>query len=289
MGIKDFPNSRLLVTEAAMNTMANREKMAELIFESHNFGHCMFQTQAVLSLMSEGLSTGIVMDSGDGVSHVIPVVEGYIQMHAKQRLDLSGRHVTNYLVKLLNQQGYAFNSSADFETVREIKEQCCFVSYDPAKDLKLANETTILYKEYTLPDKSVIKISRERYQAAECLFNPWLAGKEDSGIAQKLFDSLQKCDIDNYVPLAQNVYLTGGTTMFAGLSTRMYNELEKIMLEQKYGGKKKSFEALGLRVHDPPRRKHAVFIGASFLAANEDEDKWISKARYQEMGAKAVH
>lgn len=102
MGIKDFPNSRLLVTEAAMNTMANREKMAELIFESHNFGHCMFETQAVLSLMSEGLSTGIVMDSGDGVSHVIPVVEGYIQMHAKQRLDLAGRHVTNYLVKLLN-------------------------------------------------------------------------------------------------------------------------------------------------------------------------------------------
>lgn len=226
MGIKDFPNSRLLVTEAAMNTIQNREKMAELIFESHNFGHCMFQTQAVLSLMSEGLSTGIVMDSGDGVSHVIPVVEGYLQQHSVKRLDMAGRHVTQYLVKLLTQAGYAFNSSADFETVREIKEQCCFVSYDPSKDLKLANETTILDKEYTLPDKSVIKISRERYQAAECLFEPFLAGKEDSGIAQKLFDSLQTVDIDNFVSLAQNIYLTGGTTMFAGLSTRMYKELE---------------------------------------------------------------
>lgn len=74
MGIRDFPNSRILVTEAALNPPKNREKMAELIFEHHGFGHCLFETQAVLSLMCEGHNTGIVLDSGDGVSHVIPVV-----------------------------------------------------------------------------------------------------------------------------------------------------------------------------------------------------------------------
>lgn len=104
-----------------------------------------------------------MFDSGDGVSHVIPVVDGYIITHAIRRLNLAGRDVTKYLVRLLMQSGYAFNSSADFELVREIKEQMCFVSYDPIKDKKLADETTLLDKEYMLPDKTLIKVGRERY------------------------------------------------------------------------------------------------------------------------------
>lgn len=201
MGIKDFNSSRILVTEAALNPKKNREKMAEVIFEHFNFSHCLFESQAVLSLMCEGHSTGIVLDSGDGVSHVIPVVEGYIQGHAVTRLNLAGRDVTKYLNKLLQMSGYAFNSSADFEMVREIKEHLCFVSYDPIKDKKLADETTLLDKEYTLPDKTIIKVGRERYQAAECLFNPSLCGIEDSGIHEKVWDSLRVCEIDNFLPL----------------------------------------------------------------------------------------
>lgn len=99
------------------------------------------------------------------------------------------------------QSGYAFNSSADFETVKEIKEHLCYVSYDIEKDKKLALETTLLDKEYTLPDKSIIKVGRERYQAAECLFNPSLAGVEDAGIAWKTYDSLSVCEMDHFVPL----------------------------------------------------------------------------------------
>lgn len=97
------------------------------------------------------------------MSHVIPVVDGFIMDHAIQRLNLAGRDVTKYLVRLLMQSGYAFNSSADFELVREIKEAMCFVSYDPKKDKKLADETTLLDREYMLPDKSLIRIGRERY------------------------------------------------------------------------------------------------------------------------------
>lgn len=83
MGLPDDKSDRmLLVTEAALNPTKNRTKMAECIFEKHGFGACMFETQALLSLMAEGMSTGMVLDSGDGVSHVIPVVEGYIIKHA---------------------------------------------------------------------------------------------------------------------------------------------------------------------------------------------------------------
>lgn len=94
--------------------------------------------------MAEGMSTGLVFDSGDGVSHIITVIEGYVPAHVIRRLNLAGRHITKYLVKLMTMRGYAFNSSADFETVRELKEAKCFVSYDPVKDRKLADETTLL-------------------------------------------------------------------------------------------------------------------------------------------------
>lgn len=289
MGIsKDLSNKGILVTEAALNPQRNREKMVEMIFEKFGFGGCMFESQALLSLMAEGNSTGLVFDAGDGVSHVIPVTEGYIQTHAVTRLNLAGRHVTNYLVRLLMLRGYAFNSSADFETVRDIKEQMCFVSYDVKKDRKLADETTYYDKEYTLPDKTTIKIGRERFEAAECLFNPMLANVEDRGIADMIYESASKVEIDMFVPLVKNIVLTGGTTMFPGLSSRVDRELRAIFTKEKFGGDASRVGKTGLTVHDPPRRKHSVFIGASFLASRSPADSWCSKAEYDEKGVKAI-
>ena len=102
--------------------------------------------------MAEGLDTGAVLDSGDGVTHCIPVCQGFIQESCVKRLNVAGSHVTNHLIKLLMLRGYAFNSSADFELVREIKEKMCYVSINLEKERKLAQETTVLDKEYKLPD-----------------------------------------------------------------------------------------------------------------------------------------
>ena len=104
------------------------------------------------------------------------------------------------------------------------------------------------------------------------MFNPELAGVEDGGFARKIFDCIQKCEIDNFIPLIQSIMLTGGTTMFPGLSTRMHKELEKILTKEKYNGDASRVKKTGMLIHDPPRRKHAVFIGASFLAKNAPED-----------------
>ena len=101
---------------------------------------------------SSGLTTGVVVDSGDGVTHIVPVYDGFSLPHLTRRLDIAGRDVTRYLIKLLLMRGYAFNRTADFETVREIKEKLCYVSYDLDLDTRLAEETTVLVESYPVSD-----------------------------------------------------------------------------------------------------------------------------------------
>ena len=109
------------------------------------FKHCVnFFFQAVLTLYAQGLLTGVVIDSGDGVTHICPVYEGFALPHLTRRLDIAGRDITRYLIKLLLLRGYAFNQTADFETVRMMKEKLCYVGYDIAAEQKLAQETTFL-------------------------------------------------------------------------------------------------------------------------------------------------
>lgn len=114
--------------------------------------------------------TGVVVDTGDGVTHVVPVWDGFVPPNLIRRLDVAGRHITQYLIKLLLLRGYAFNRTADFDTVRQIKEKFCYVALDIKQERDLALETTCLMESYTLPDGRVIKLGRERFEAAEVIF-----------------------------------------------------------------------------------------------------------------------
>ena len=186
----DLKDRKLLLTEAPENPTANKIKMAQILFEKIGIGFFNIEPQAKMTLYCEGEETGVVLDSGDGVTHVIPVFANYLLHHQIKRLDIAGRHITDYLIRLLQIKGYAFNSTADFEIVRELKEKYCFVSCDIESDRKLDKETTY-YNSYTkLPDGRKIRISNEKFEAPEILFHPFLIQNESPGIHEMLFNSI---------------------------------------------------------------------------------------------------
>lgn len=190
----------------------------------------------------------MVIDSGDGVSHMIPVCEGFINVHLAKRLNVAGRNVTNYLTKLLLIRGYAFNSTADFETVREIKEKLCYVSNNLEQDRKLAKETTVLDQEYVLPDRSVITIGRERFEAPECLFNPSYVDSDMSGISEMVIQTIEASPIDIRKELYKTILLSGGTTMFPGFPTRLQTDIQNQFKKEIAQGKRDKNQKYKVRV-----------------------------------------
>lgn len=211
-----------------MNPTTNRKRMLEVMMEKFGFGGFQCNVQAVLALYAQGLTSGMVVDSGDGVTHIECVHDTYHLTHLTRRLDVAGRHITNHLIKLLLHRGYAFNRTSDMQTAAELKEKLCYVALEPEKEKILAEETTALTEKYTLPDGRVIQIGPERYQAPEALFRPGLIDVEAKGISELVFDVIQKADIDIRPTLYGNIVLSGGTTMYPGFSSRLEHDLKNM-------------------------------------------------------------
>lgn len=212
--------NKVLLTEPPQNPLSNRKKIVEYMFETYGFTAANVSIQAMLTLYAQGLLTGVVCDTGDGVTHVVPVYHGFVPQHLIKRLDVAGRHITRYLIKLLLLRGYAFNRTADFETVRQIKEKLCYVAHDINTERRLAQETTVLVEPYTLPDGRVIKVGQERFEAPEALFNPSLIDCEGKGMGDLVFDMIQEADMDCRADYYKHIVLSGGSSMYPGLPSR---------------------------------------------------------------------
>ncbi|XP_015413416.1 PREDICTED: actin-related protein 2 isoform X3 [Myotis davidii] len=236
----DTRNCKILLTEPPMNPTKNREKIVEVMFETYQFSGVYVAIQAVLTLYAQGLLTGVVVDSGDGVTHICPVYEGFSLPHLTRRLDIAGRDITRYLIKL--------------------------------------------------PDGRIIKVGGERFEAPEALFQPHLINVEGVGVAELLFNTIQAADIDTRSEFYKHIVLSGGSTMYPGLPSRLERELKQLYLERVLKGDVEKLSKFKIRIEDPPRRKHMVFLGGAVLAdIMKDKDNfWMTRQEYQEKGVRVL-
>lgn len=265
----------VLLTEVPLNPRRNREKAAEIFFESFGVPALFISMQAVLSLYATGRTTGVVLDAGDGVTHAVPIYEGFAMPHGIMRADVAGRDVTRHLQLLLRKEGHHFHTSAEFEVVRTIKEHACYVATNPQKE----ESTEVDRASYTLPDGMTIEIGPSRYRAPELLFRPDVIGEEYAGIHEVLAFAVQKSDMDLRRTLYSNIVLSGGSTLFRGFGDRLLSEVKKIAPKD-----------IKIRISAPQERLYSTWIGGSILASLDTFKKmWVSKKEYEDDGLKAIH
>ena len=270
----------LLLTEQPYNPSANREKTTQIMFETFNipfFHQCICP---VLSLYASGRTTGLVIDSGAGVSHAVPIFKQHAVTHAIQRHDIAnGRDLTDFLMKILCGRGYSFTTTAEREIVRDIKEKLCYVSLDFNQELQDSQLSYDIEKNYELPDGNVITVGNERFRCTEPIFQPALIGMSAQGLQDIIHRSIMKCDINLRPYLYNNIILSGGNTLFPGLGERIKKELTAL-----------ASSGVRINVISPPERKYTTWIGGSVLASMTDFNKMcISLAEYNEYGPSIVY
>lgn len=303
----------LLVTEAPLNPRANRDHMCQIMFETFNIPCVYVSVQAVLSIYALGRTTGVVLDSGDGVSHVVPVYNGFSLPTAIKRMDLGGRDVTDHLAFLIRQMlGTNLLSSSELDIARQIKEKCCYVSKAPQRDEKLYSGATYsqimgglvaasaasgaltqdgmeLFSSYKLPDGHTLQLGLEKFRAPEILFNPQLIGDELPGIDELLAVSIAKTDLDLRPTLYQNIILSGGTTLLRNFGDRLLQELKNSQNSQSNASIWTNNRNIAkdtkmkIKIYAPPERKYTTWIGGSILASLSTFRKmWVSQEEYAE-------
>ncbi|XP_032903215.1 actin-like [Amblyraja radiata] len=266
----------ILISDPPLSPTTNREKIAEFLFESFNVPAMHVSYQSVLAVYSYGKTSGLVVDSGDRVTHAVPVLEGYNLPDAISRIDLGGHDLTTYLIKLLGEAGNAFHEKCRY-IVEDIKQKCCHVAPDCQNETKQSNQQHCV--DYELPDGHIITIGKERFKCPEALFNPTLIETNQDGIHTAANISLRRVPPQVRHIMYNNVLLCGGSTLFDGFNLRFCKELYAL---SPHGCKPK--------IHAVPERKYAVWIGGSILASlHAFQSMWIRREDYDDQGPNIVY
>jgi actin beta/gamma 1 len=267
----------VLITESALTPIANRQQISEVFFEHLGVPAFYMSIQSVLALFAAGFTTGLVLNSGAGLTQCVPVFEGYCLPHGVQQLNLAGLDLNNHLMMLLKNQGIMLLNTSERKIVADIKETCCYVAVNYEEEM--GKKPGGVEKVYTLPDGKTIRLYDEQFRCPEALFSPCLMNLDVPGIDKMCFSSIMKCDTDLRNSFFSNIVLAGGSTSFPGLDKRLVKDIAKVAPAN-----------TPVQVTAPPERTLSVWMGGSILASlSAFQDMWITAAEFKEVGPNIVH
>ncbi|CAH3162994.1 unnamed protein product, partial [Pocillopora meandrina] len=294
-----------LLTEPPLNTPENREYTAEIMFESFNIPGLYIAVQAVLALAASWTSrqvgertlTGTVIDSGDGVTHVIPVAEGYVIGSCIKHIPIAGRDITFFVQQLLREREAGIPPEQSMETAKTIKERWGYICPDIAKEFaKYEAEPAKWIKKYegvnAITKKPfAVDVGYERFLGPEIFFHPEFSNPDFTTPLSEVVDNvIQNCPIDVRRPLYKNIVLSGGSTMFRDFGRRLQRDIKRAvdarlkLSEQLSGGRIKP-KPIDTQVITHHMQRYAVWFGGSMLASTpEFYTVCHTKADYDEHG-----
>lgn len=239
----------VILNEVPLTPKLNKEQLTQVLFENINVPGMFLSNQGVLALYSYGRISGTVLESGYGVTHVIPVFEGYALSFATEKIELAGKDLSDYLESILKEK----NVSVSRSVIDDIKERYCYAPLDYNAELKKVTKQTV---KYTLPDGKHIQLGEERLKCVEPLFKPSLCGIDTLGVHETLVECINKCDFSMRREMYRNIVLSGGSTMFENLDQRLIVEMSNLMPTGYIP-----------KVIAETERKYAVWIGGNILAS----------------------
>eukprot|EP01063_Lacrimia_lanifica_P024226 TRINITY_DN32174_c0_g1_i1.p1 TRINITY_DN32174_c0_g1~~TRINITY_DN32174_c0_g1_i1.p1 ORF type:complete len:403 (+),score=93.50 TRINITY_DN32174_c0_g1_i1:73-1281(+) len=272
-GLKaEFPDCNVMITEEANNPKHSREKAAEIFLEELGAGGFAVESESVLSLISTGADSGVVVEIGHGQCDICPIYERTVLAHAWHKLPIGGEELTGYLASLLRVESKDPKQS---KVVQQLKEKYCFVAQDFDEELENLKNESFEVITCELPDGRRVTLGNEQFRVPEVLFQPELLGlRETAGVVETTYSAIMNCDVDLHETFLQNVVLSGGTASCPGLKPRFAAALEKFMRAP-------------VRILDC-HSEHAAWIGGSMLASAESME-WVTPEEWDEHGAEIVH
>lgn len=266
--------SNVLYAVHPLCPIEDKRKLFEIFMEKYNCYGFYPVLDSMLTLYSGGFQTGLIIEIGDSSTRLVPMYEGFQLSHAIKVLDIGGATITEYMEHKLKSAGYSADSSVKKNLTRVIKEKACFVSLDFKEDMKRALEYK---KSFTLPDGEIVVIDVLRFLVPELLFNPSLFNLEIPPLHEAILDCIEECDIDVRPKLLNNLFLSGGSSMFPNLKSRIYQELEVLLAKRK--------RIQTIRIIAPKERMFSVWIGGSILAIiPEFANSWVTRDSYYSNG-----
>lgn len=293
-----------LLTEPPLNTPENREYTAEIMFETFNVPGLYIAVQAVLALCASMLSTnktnqeitGTVIDAGDGVTHIIPVVAGYVIGSCIKHIPLAGRTVTDFVVETLRSRNEPVPPDQMLEVARKIKEMYCYVCPDLVKEYNKYDEDPkgriMQYEGKDLKTKAPfsVDVGYERFLGPELFFSPEIFTDQFPTPLPDVVDNcIQACPIDTRKQLYNYITLSGGSTMYKNFTRRIERDI-KIRVKERHTYNIEKFPDMDLKLtevnvvaHDYQR--FAVWFGGSMIASQPDMlSMFHTREQYAEIG-----
>lgn len=225
----DPSKANVIYAENPMTPLATRQYIARVLFETYKAKTIYIAASPILALFSAGLTTGIVIESGEGLTCVTPIINGQIVFPAVQQLYLAGADVQENLKSWLLRTGIKIaGTSAEREILREIKEKNCFISLNPNQVIATPKDSN----PYVMPDGETVSIGMDvRVNAPEILFHPEILGYNTFNIPQAVIECLKRVDRTYWRTLLKNIVISGGNTMFYGLETRLEQEINNLLYD----------------------------------------------------------